>query len=74
MSRRLELLFRNEEGGSATIGIDNPVEPVDPAAVAAAMEVIIEESPFTTAGGSLAEIQGARIVERTVEPIELDVE
>ncbi|PYZ93585.1 hypothetical protein CR194_10500 [Salipaludibacillus keqinensis] len=72
MSKRLELLFLNETGGSVTIGIDDPIEPVDSFAVAAAMNTIIEQSALSTSGGSLVEKRGARLVERTVEMINIE--
>lgn len=72
MSKRLEMLFRNEAGGNVTIGIDNPAEPADPAEVAAAMDIIINENTFITPNGEIVAKRGARIVERTVDTIDID--
>lgn len=69
MSKRLELKFVNFEGKTATIPIDDPVEPVDPAAVSAAMDMIIVENIFTSSGGDLVAKKSARIVERNVTDI-----
>ncbi|WP_416151325.1 DUF2922 domain-containing protein [Salipaludibacillus sp. HK11] len=74
MSKRLELLFRNEAGGSVTVGIDDPIEPVVASNVSAAMDVIIENNALTSANGDIVEKRGARIVERTVETIDIEVE
>ena len=41
MAKALELIFRNEMGKQATISVIGPKEPVDPAAVKAAMENLV---------------------------------
>jgi hypothetical protein len=72
MSKRLELLFTTELGTSSTIGIDNPKEPVDAQAVSEAMDDILESGVFHGANGFLTGKRGARIVDRTVETIDID--
>ncbi|MEB1808879.1 MAG: DUF2922 domain-containing protein, partial [Bacillaceae bacterium] len=37
MTKKLELVFENELAKNVTISLDNPVYPVDPAAISAAM-------------------------------------
>ncbi|MFS0751228.1 DUF2922 domain-containing protein [Oceanobacillus sp. 1P07AA] len=69
--RRLELKFTNQEGKVVTYSLDQPIEPVDTNAINAAMDTIISENAFTSSGGDLIEKHSARIVERTVEDIEL---
>ncbi|UTE73538.1 DUF2922 domain-containing protein [Rossellomorea marisflavi] len=71
MAKALELIFRNEMGKLATISVIGPKEPVDPAAVKAAMEDLIAKDVFGSSGGSLVSIEGARIVERNVTDYEL---
>ncbi|GLI86316.1 hypothetical protein ANABIO32_41070 [Rossellomorea marisflavi] len=71
MAKALELIFRNEMGKLATISVVGPKEPVDPAAVKAAMEDLIAKDVFGSSGGSLVSIEGARIVERNVTDYEL---
>lgn len=51
--KRLELKFDNYDGKVVTYTIDNPKEPVDPAAVNAAMDEIITQNAFTSGGGDL---------------------
>ena len=74
MSKRLELLFYNEGGNNVTIGIDHPIEPVEPEAVSTVMDTMMSENIFTSSDGDLTEKRFARIVERNVEIIELDNE
>ncbi|MDG5789216.1 DUF2922 domain-containing protein [Evansella sp. AB-P1] len=71
MTKRLELLFTNESGRSVTLSLDDPIEPVDNLLVSAVMDEIIDHNVFTTFDGALVQKRGARIVERTVQDIEL---
>ncbi|GAA0305867.1 hypothetical protein GGQ92_002854 [Gracilibacillus halotolerans] len=69
--KTLELRFENEEGKNVTISLDNPVEPVDPAEINAAMDEIIAQNAFDSSGGELVAKKDARVVERNVTVIEL---
>ncbi|QKY70401.1 DUF2922 domain-containing protein [Lentibacillus sp. CBA3610] len=69
--KKLELKFLNEDGKTVTYSLEKPVEPADPEAIKAAMEEIINQNAFTSSGGDVVSIKEARIVERTVEEIEL---
>jgi Protein of unknown function (DUF2922) len=69
--KKLELKFENEEGKVVTYSVEKPIEPVDPAAVVAAMDVILTQNAFTTSGGNLVAKKGARLVENNVEEIEI---
>jgi uncharacterized protein YggL (DUF469 family) len=71
MSKKLELRFENYEGKTVTYSLNNPIEPVDAEAVNAAMDEIIEQDTFTSSGGDLVGKKGARLVERTVEDIDI---
>ncbi|MGG5255384.1 DUF2922 domain-containing protein [Neobacillus sp. SM06] len=66
MAKALELEFATETGKSARISLDNPKEPVDPAAVKQSMDQIIAADAFLTANGKLVSAAGARVVERNV--------
>ncbi|OLO39006.1 hypothetical protein BTR23_10725 [Alkalihalophilus pseudofirmus] len=70
MTKRLELVFENEQAKTVTLSLDNPVYPVDPVAIATAMDEIIAQNAFTSAGGNLVAKKSARVVDRTVEVIE----
>ncbi|MDR7073409.1 DUF2922 domain-containing protein [Fictibacillus barbaricus] len=69
MAKVLELQFLNQEDKTVTIRLDAPVEPVDPAAVEAAMDTIIAQNIFISSGGDYTAKKGARIVDRTVSDI-----
>ncbi|WP_047983384.1 DUF2922 domain-containing protein [Ornithinibacillus californiensis] len=69
--KTLELKFENADGKTVTYSLEKPIEPVDPAAVAAAMDTIIEQNTFTSSGGNLVAKKSARIVERNVQDVEL---
>lgn len=72
--KRIELLFVNEDGKTATISLDNPVEPVDASKVNEVMDEIIAQNVFITNGGAFVQKKGARIIERNVTEIEIDLE
>ncbi|SFE11468.1 Protein of unknown function [Lentibacillus persicus] len=69
--RKLELKFLNEDGKTVTYSLEEPIEPADPQAIKSAMDEIIAQNAFTSTGGDVVSIKEARIVERTVEEIEL---
>lgn len=71
--KKLELQFKNEEDNTVTLSLDNPIEPVDGAAVNAAMDNILQQDVFTSRGGGLVSKHAARIVERTVTEVEIQV-
>ncbi|MBP3951217.1 DUF2922 domain-containing protein [Bacillus suaedae] len=71
MSKRLELLFKNEEGRSVTLSVDDPIEPLDQVLITNSMNEIIAGDTIVTSGGNLVAIIGARVVERNVTPVEL---
>lgn len=72
MAKQIEMQFLNEENRTVTISLEDPVEPVNPEDVNAAMDTVLSENAFTSSGGNLMSKKGARIVERTVTEIELD--
>ncbi|ENH98089.1 hypothetical protein J416_01954 [Gracilibacillus halophilus YIM-C55.5] len=69
--KKIELKFENEEGHTVNVSLDDPVEPVDTAAVNEAMDTILAQNAFFSSGGELVGKKSARIVERNVTPIEL---
>ncbi|MDQ0257141.1 hypothetical protein J2S74_004587 [Evansella vedderi] len=71
MTKRLELIFTNENGKAATISIDDPIEPVNPQSVAQAMDTIIASNVFATFDGGLVGKRRARVVERRVDQVDI---
>lgn len=67
----LELKFKNADGKIITYSLEEPIEPLDPATISATMEEIITQNAFTSSGGDLVAKHSARLVDRTVEDIEL---
>ncbi|KGX86902.1 DUF2922 domain-containing protein [Pontibacillus litoralis] len=71
MSKKLELKFYNEENGTVTLSLDDPIEPVDAVAVKQVMDEVLKQDCFFSSGGNLIAKKQARIVERNVTEIEL---
>lgn len=71
MSKRLELIFENEMGGNVTLSLDNPVYPANPVVISSAMDSIVAQNAFISAGGEIVAKKAARIVDRTVEEIQI---
>ncbi|MFT8362788.1 MAG: DUF2922 domain-containing protein [Sporolactobacillus sp.] len=70
--KRIDLVFVNAGGKSVTLSLNDPAEPVNPAAVKEAMTEIITRNVFTSAGGQLTAIKSARLSESVTMPITLD--
>jgi len=71
MAKTLELQFGTDLGKTARMTVDNPIEPVDTAALKEAMEEIIASNAFFSTNGNLVSVAGARIVERNVTEYEI---
>lgn len=71
--KKLELLFGNEDGKTVVFTLDEPVDPADTTAINTAMDEIIAQNVFSSSGGNLVEKKGARIVERSVTEIDIDM-
>ncbi|SEM75897.1 Protein of unknown function [Mesobacillus persicus] len=71
MAKTLELQFGTDLGKVARLTVDNPIEPVDPAALKVAMDSIIASNAFFSAYGNLVSVGGARVVERNVTEYEI---
>ena len=69
MERTLRLIFRNAEGRSVTISINDPQDPLNSADVNAAMDLIVNSDIFQTSGGSITEKVRAEVVSREVNTI-----
>jgi hypothetical protein len=72
MAKTLELQFATQFGKVAKLNLDDPIEPIDPAAVKTVMETIIADNVFQSSSGALVGIKGARVVERNVTEYEIE--
>ncbi|WP_079505069.1 DUF2922 domain-containing protein [Mesobacillus jeotgali] len=71
MAKTLELQFATDLGKFTKLAVDNPKEPIDPAAVKRAMEQIIASNAFLPTNGTLVAVDSARVIERNVTDYEL---
>ncbi|WP_270181031.1 DUF2922 domain-containing protein [Alkalihalobacillus sp. CinArs1] len=69
MAKTLELQFLNADNKPFSISLNDPVEPVDAAAISAAMDTLLQQNIFSTSGGDLVSKRGARIVERNTSDV-----
>ncbi|MCA0991465.1 DUF2922 domain-containing protein [Pseudalkalibacillus hwajinpoensis] len=69
MAKTLELQFNTRDNKPFSITLTDPVEPVNPVTIAAAMDAIIMQNCFTTSGGDVVAKKGARIIERNENDI-----
>ncbi|HAQ07151.1 MAG TPA: DUF2922 domain-containing protein [Bacillus bacterium] len=71
MAKTLELQFVTDTGKTTKLAVDNPKEPIDPAAIKLAMQQIITSNAFLPANGTLVAVDSARVIERNVSEYEL---
>ena len=69
--KRLEMRFENQAGRIVTLTLDDPIEPVDIQAVNDAMDEVINQNAFGSSGGDLVKKHSARVVEQTIEEVEI---
>jgi hypothetical protein len=62
-SKNLELLFLTAGNKTMRLTLADPVDPMDPAAVQAAMDLIVQKNIFATPTGDLVKRVEARVVE-----------
>ncbi|MBC7324302.1 MAG: DUF2922 domain-containing protein, partial [Moorella sp. (in: Bacteria)] len=65
-TKRLELIFQNVAGRRTTLAIQDPREDLTEGEVRGVMELILARNIFTSPGGDLIAVVGARIVTREV--------
>lgn len=71
MAKKLEMVFKDAAGKTMKISVDNADDNLTPEAVKTAMEGIIAKDVFATEAGSLIAIQGARIVDTTIQEMDM---
>ncbi len=71
MSKTLELVFVNAAGSKVTLRVTEPKEDLQAAEIKTVMDEIVTQDIFTSTGGSLVGVAGARVVSRDVAELEL---
>jgi hypothetical protein len=69
LTNRLELIFQNLAGRRTTLAVQDPREDLTETEVRTVMQLILDRNIFTSPGGDLSAIIGARIVTREVTDI-----
>ncbi|MDA8235931.1 DUF2922 domain-containing protein [Desulfotomaculum nigrificans] len=71
MAKTLELIFVNMAGEKVTLRVTNPRDDVQEAEVRTVMDTIVARDVFTSTGGSLTGVAGARLVTRDVAELNI---
>lgn len=66
MNKTLELIFVNAVGDKVTLRITDPRDDITEAEVRTVMDQIVAKNIFTSSGGNLVGVAGARLVTRDV--------
>ncbi|WP_422880247.1 DUF2922 domain-containing protein [Moorella sulfitireducens] len=69
MTKTLQLIFGSAAGRQVTLSMADPRDNLTEAEVRAVMQLILDKNIFTSCGGDLVTIAGARIVTRDVTDI-----
>ncbi|BAU29178.1 hypothetical protein DFP93_11763 [Aneurinibacillus soli] len=69
--KTLELQFTTAGGGTVTLAVADPIMPINAAAVAAAMDVVISRGIFDTSTGPIVGKKSVRLVDHQVADIAL---
>lgn len=64
IQRTLQLIFATAAGGTTTISISSPRADLTSTEVEAVMQQIIAANVFTSTGGDLVDVVGARVITR----------
>ncbi|WP_338751046.1 DUF2922 domain-containing protein [Bacillus sp. FJAT-52991] len=72
MAKTLQLHFTTDLGKTASLTLDYPKEPVDPALVKQSMEAIIAANVFNSTNGKFVTIKEANLIDRTVTNIVIE--
>ena len=71
-SLRLEMTFKNVEGRTNKISVDNAREDLTDTEIKEAMDGILDSNIFTTAGGDLVEKSKAELITTEVKEFEIE--
>ena len=65
MAKKLVMTFKNAEGKSSTLTVEEPKAGLTDAEVRTVMDTIIAQNVFNTNGGDLATVKSAEIISTT---------
>lgn len=71
MTKTLELIFVNVVGDMVTLRVTNPRDNLQEAEVRTVMDTVVAKNVFTSSGGSLTGVAGARLVTRDVSELNI---
>lgn len=71
MTKTLELIFVNVVGDKVTLRVTNPRDNLQEAEVRTVMDTVVAKNVFTSSGGSLTGVAGARLVTRDVSELNI---
>ncbi|AEF94489.1 hypothetical protein Desca_1641 [Desulfotomaculum nigrificans CO-1-SRB] len=71
MAKTLELIFVNMAGDKVTMRVTDPREDIQESEVRTVMDEIVASDVFTSSGGSLTGVAGARLVTRDVAELNI---
>ncbi|MDO7788202.1 DUF2922 domain-containing protein [Desulforamulus aquiferis] len=66
MAKTLEMIFVNVAGDKVTLRVADPRDDMTEAEVKTVMDTVVAKDIFTSSGGALTGVAGARIVTRDV--------
>lgn len=66
---RLEMIFKNQMDRKIKISLDNPRADLTEAEVRAAMDDIVARNIFSSTGGDLIAVSGARVVTTNINEL-----
>jgi hypothetical protein len=67
MAKKLVMIFKNAEGKSSTLTVEEPKAGLSDAEVRTVMDAIIAQNVFNTKGGDLVTVKSAEIISTTEE-------
>lgn len=71
ISKRLQMVFKNEGNSNVTLTVDDPREDITSDEVKTAMETIVEKDVFKSKTGRIVSVHEAKIVSTQVTKLEV---
>ena len=71
MSKKLYMYFKNTNGGTVSLSVDDPREDLSALEVKTAMESIVASDVLESSKGKITTAYAAKVVEQTVTELEI---